>query len=140
MNPPEINNLDPNDEIPKFETHSTTNSNVTNSTNIDPNFSGGSQNIPNAIGVLVLGILSICFCWCYGILSIIMGIIAIVLASAAEKEYNNNPGKYSLASYKNLKAGKTCAIIGLCLAGLAIIGLIVYIVVVGSLALNSFHW
>ena len=140
MNPPEINNLDPNDEIPKFETNTSKTTNPVTSTNIDQNFSNGTQNIPNSVAVLVLGILSICFCWCYGILSIIMGIVAIVLASAAEKEYNNNPGKYSLASYKNLKAGKTCAIIGLCLAGLAIIGLVIYIVVVGSMAMSAFHW
>jgi uncharacterized membrane protein YjgN (DUF898 family) len=139
MNPPEINNLDPQGEIPKFETQSTTN-NPTFNTNYS-NYSNGTQTLPNSVGVLVLGILSICFCWCYGIVSIIVGIVALVLASAAEKEYQANPGRYSLSSYKNLKAGKTCAVIGLCLAGLAILCLIAYVIIVGSLAMNflNFH-
>ncbi|MDP3556931.1 MAG: CCC motif membrane protein [Bacteroidota bacterium] len=130
MNPPEINNLNPEDNIPKFET--TSSSPI--QTNINSNFPNGYQNVPNSVGVLVLGILSICFCWCYGIVSIITAIVALVLASTAEKEYQANPGKYSLASYKNVKAGKICAIIGLCLVGLGILLLIAYVLLVGSIA------
>ncbi|MBA2613547.1 MAG: hypothetical protein H0U95_16405 [Bacteroidetes bacterium] len=133
---PEINNLDPQDEIPKFETKSTV-----NSTNFDSNYTngGGGQNIPNSVGVLVLGILAICFFWCYAIPSIIMAIISLVLASGVEREYQNNPGKYSLASYKNAKAGKICSIIALCLVGVAIIVLVLVIAVAGA-ALSTFHW
>ena len=141
MNPPEINNLDPQDEIPKFETLSSSNNPTFNSNSSNnTNYSNGNQTVPNSVGVLVLGILSICFCWCYGIVSIIVGIVALVLASAAEKEYQANPNRYSIASYKNLKAGKTCAIIGLCLSGLAILCLIAYILIVGSLAMNFLNF
>jgi len=101
------------------------------------NTGGGTQNVPNSVGALVLGILSIVFFWCYGIISIILGIIGLVLASQGEKIYNANPQLYTLASYKNLKAGKICAIIGLSLAALWIIALIVIFVTVGSLALSS---
>ncbi|MEO6305550.1 MAG: CCC motif membrane protein [Bacteroidia bacterium] len=141
MNPPEINNLDPQDDIPKFETKSSNINNI-NNTNNDFNSSNGAQNIPNSVAVLVLGILSICFCWCYGILSIIMGIIAIVMAGTAEKEYKLNMHKYSLASYKNLKAGKICAIIGLCLSALYIILLVIYFVVFGAMLFGAskFGW
>lgn len=59
MTPPEINNLDSQGEIPKFETPSATSYTTTN---INTNFSNGNQNLPNSVGVLVLGILSICFC------------------------------------------------------------------------------
>ncbi len=138
MNPPEINNLDPQDDIPKFETNNG-NSNNTNNTNMNMNYSNGGQNIPNSVGVLVLGILAICFFWCYGLPSIIMAIISIVLASGAEKEYQNNPGKYSLASYKNVKAGKICAIIALSLIGLGIIVVILFVALAGA-ALSGFHW
>jgi hypothetical protein len=131
MTPPEINNLDPQDGIPKFETPSSTNNPI-----INQGYPNAYQTVPNSIGVLVLGILSICFCWCYGIVSIILGIVALVLASSAEKVYQANPQIYTLASYKNLKAGKTCAIIGLCLAGLAILCLIAYVIIVGTLAMN----
>lgn len=97
---------------------------------------GGHLPVPNSSSVLVLGILSIAFCWCYGLMSIVLGIIALVLASAAEKEYKLNPPVYAVSSYKNLKAGKTCAVIGLCLAGLAILCFIIYVVLVGTLAFN----
>jgi hypothetical protein len=100
---------------------------------------GGPQTTPNSAPVLVLGILSIVFCWCYGLLSVVMGIVALVLASAGEKEYNLNPQLYSISSYKNLKAGKTCAIIGLCLAGLSIIGIILYMILFGTLFFNLFN-
>ena len=130
MTPPEINNLDPQGEIPKFETPSPA---PYTTQNTNTNFSNGTQNLPNSVAVLVLGILSICFCWCYGIVSVVTAIIAIVLASGGEREYQANPGKYSLASYKNLKAGKICAIIGLCLVGVGILCLIAYVLLVGSL-------
>ena len=133
---PEINNLDPQDDIPKFETNT---SNVNNNNNLNNNFSNGTQNIPNSVGVLVLGILSICFFWCYGIFSIIMAIISLVLASGAEKEYQNNPGKYSLASYKNVRAGKICAIIALSLVGLGIV-VVVLVIAFAGVALSGFHW
>lgn len=100
-------------------------------------FNQGNENTPNSIGVLVLGILSIVFCWCYGVVSIILGIIALVLANQGEKAYQENPQRYTLSSYKNMKAGKICAIIGLCLAGLYIIFLIVYFLVVGTIAFGA---
>jgi hypothetical protein len=135
MTPNEINNLDPQDGIPKFETPSSTNNPI-----INQGYPNAYQTVPNSIGVLVLGILSICFCWCYGIVSIILGIVALVLASSGEKIYQANPQIYTLASYKNLKAGKTCAIIGLCLAGLAILCLIAYVIIVGTLAMNFLNY
>jgi hypothetical protein len=100
---------------------------------------GGNLQTPNSVPVLILGILSIVFCWCYGVLSAVMGIVALVLANAGEKEYNLNPHLYSVSSYKNLKAGKTCAIIGLCLAGLSILLVIAYIVIFGTIAFNMFN-
>lgn len=100
---------------------------------------GGYLNTPNSVGVLVLGILSIVLCWCYGLVSIILGIVAIVLSNQGEKIYKANPNMYSLSSYKNMKAGKVCAIIGLCLGGLYILFLLIYFLVVGSLAFGALN-
>ena len=36
------------------------------------------QPLPNSTAVLVLGILSIAICWCYGLFGVTMGIIALV--------------------------------------------------------------
>jgi hypothetical protein len=74
--------------------------------------------LPNASAILALGILSILFCCCYGLTGLIMGIIALVLADKAGKLYRATPGFYSVISYRNMQAGKICAIIGVCLSTL----------------------
>lgn len=73
-------------------------------------------------------------------MSVVTAIIALVLASGAEKEYQANHGKYSMASYKNLKAGKICAIIGLALVGVGILCVVAYVLLVGSLMTSFFHF
>lgn len=83
--------------------------------------------LPNSVGVLVLGILSIVFCWGYGIVGIILGIIALSLASKAGVLLNQNPGVYSPASINNMKAGRVCAIIGLVLSALLLLFVIIAI-------------
>jgi len=97
------------------------------------------QNLPNSTGVLVLGILSIVFCFCYGLVGMVLGIIAIVLGNKANKLYNDNPNTYSESSYKNMKAGKVCAIIGVCLSSLYLVVIIIYIAIVGA-ALTAMPW
>lgn len=99
----------------------------------------GGQNLPNSTAVLVLGIISIVACFCYGIIGIILAIIALVLASKANTLYQQNPGMYTEASFKNLKAGKICAIVGLCLSALYFIFIIVYIVILGAV-FSSMPW
>ena len=90
------------------------------------------QNLPNSVGVLVLGILSIVFCFCYGVIGITLGIIAIVLANKANKLYLSSPDLYSESSYKNMRAGRICAIVGLSLSSLYIVLIIIYIAIVGA--------
>ena len=92
----------------------------------------GQQQVPNSTAVLVLGIISIVGCFCYGIVGLILGIIALVLASKANTLLEQNPAIYSEASIKNLKAGKVCAIIGTSISALFFLFMIVYIIIVGS--------
>lgn len=99
----------------------------------------GQQQLPNATAVLVLGIISIVGCFCYGIIGIILGIIAVVLAGKATKMYNENPGMYSESSFKNMKAGKVCAIVGLCLSAAYLVFLIIYIVILGTV-MSGMPW
>ena len=73
------------------------------------------KDLPNATAVLVLGILSLVFCWCYGIIGLVLGILAVVLASAPRKAYLENPERFTEVSYKNLNAGRICGIIGICM-------------------------
>lgn len=113
--------------------------NNTNFNNPTPQFTtpqfnpqNGQGVLPNSTAVLVLGILSIVTCFCYGIIGIILGIIALVLASKANNLYKENPNAYTLASYNNLKGGKICAIVGLSLSSLYIICVVAYILLVGA--------
>jgi len=78
------------------------------------NSGGIMTQLPYATGVLVLGIISIPSCFCYGI-GFICAIIALVLAKKGKGAYKLNPSKYTPSSYNNLKSGKVCAIIGLIL-------------------------
>jgi hypothetical protein len=101
--------------------------------------------LPNATGVLVMGIISIvCFCClASGLVGITLGIIALVLGNKALKEYALAPEKYTENSYKNVKSGRICAIIGLSIGGLWIIGVLVYLSAIGwaiGTALSTMPW
>lgn len=98
---------------------------------------GMQQPLPNATGVLVLGILSIVFCCCYGVVGEVLGIIALVLAGKAKALYNSNPDAYTPASYKNMNAGRVCAIIGIILSSVYLLFCIWIIATVGIDALGN---
>ncbi|PZP45818.1 MAG: hypothetical protein DI598_12850 [Pseudopedobacter saltans] len=104
------------------------------------NFSNNTQrDLPNATAVLILGIISIIGCFCYGIIGIICGVIALILASKDLKLYGTTPESFTDNSLKNLKSGKTCAIIGLSLSALYILALIVIVIIYGT-ALSAYPW
>lgn len=89
--------------------------------------------LPNSSGILVMGILSLVSFCCFaaGIVGLTLGILALVLGNKAIKIYNSDPKLYTEKSIKNVRAGRTCGIIGICLGGLAFIGLIIYLSIVG---------
>lgn len=99
----------------------------------------GQQSLPNSTIVLVLGILSIAFCCCYGILGLIPAIIALVLSKKDKALYAVNPAIYSLSSFKNLNAGRICAIIGLVLNILSLLYYVAIIVIFGMGMLSDPH-
>ncbi len=96
--------------------------------NIDTNLvnTQNKQPLPNAVATLVLGILSIVMCWCYGLVPVALGIIALAISQRSVKLYKENPELYS--DYNNLRAGRITAIIGLCLSILFLILLIIVII------------
>ncbi|MCD1116634.1 CCC motif membrane protein [Chryseobacterium turcicum] len=93
------------------------------------------QKLPNATAVLVLGIVSIIGCCCYGILGLIAGIIGLVLYKKDNALYQANPTLYS--DYNNLNTGKILCIIGLILSALYLVLNIVLISVFGWEALSD---
>ena len=95
------------------------------------------KKLPNSTAVLVLGILSIVTCCCYGIVGIILAIIALVLASKDKKLLLESPMEYSEKSKKNLNAGRIMAIIGLIFSIFYVVYVIVIIATIGVEALSD---
>ncbi|GAB5563984.1 MAG: hypothetical protein Wins2KO_10470 [Winogradskyella sp.] len=73
-----------------------------------------NQKLPNSTLILIFGILSIVTCCCYGIVGIILGVIAIVLAGKATAVYKENPELYS--DYNNVKIGRILSYVGITLS------------------------
>lgn len=97
------------------------NSNNSSTYNASQSGSNWAETLPDSTAVLVLGILSIIAGFCYGIVGLIFGIIALAIASRPERLYREQPNRYSQSSYGNLRAGRICAIIGLCISGLIVL-------------------
>ncbi len=71
------------------------------------------QKLPNGTTVLVLGILSIVTCCCYGIISIVLGSVGLYLSKKDLALYKENPELYS--NYNNINTGRILSIIGIVL-------------------------
>lgn len=80
--------------------------------------------LPNATSSLVLGILSISMCYCWGLVGIILSIIGLSMGNKAISLYKANPEAYAPVSYNNANSGKICSIIGLILSALVLISTI----------------
>ena len=107
---------------------------------MENNYDFNTQKIelPNSVAVLVLGIISIVGCCCsYGTVGVICGIIALVLAHFATKLYVSDPGKFTEVSYKNMNAGKICAIIGIVLSSITLIFMLWFIAKAGFDSLSD---
>lgn len=95
------------------------------------------QKLPNATAVLILGILSILTCCCGGIIGLILGIVALILAQKDMKLYLESPELYS--GYPNLNTGKILAIIGIILSSIYFIFTVYLYVVVGEAGMKDFQ-
>lgn len=81
--------------------------------------------LPNSTAALVLGILSVVTCCCYGVIGLPLGIVALVLGNKAMKTYNEQPENYK--GEGNAKAGKVLGIIGIVL-NLIFIGYVIWVI------------
>lgn len=91
-----------------------------------PQYNQPQVALPNATAVLILGIISIVMCCCYGG-GFIVGVITLILAQKDIQRYLSNPGMYTAGSYSNLKAGRVCAIIAVVMS-LAYIAFMVFLI------------
>ena len=112
----------------------------TENTNEKNNFEtsyNGTENVPFSTSVLVLGICSIVTCTCYGLPGLVCGIIALVQSKRGLTAYEENPSLYKVGSLKNLKAGKTCATIGVILSSIYFLIILGYFITVGTLVFGA---
>lgn len=94
-----------------------------------------NQKLPNATTVLILGIVSIVTCCCYGIIGLIAGGIGLMMAKKDLILYNENPELYS--NYNNLKIGRVLCIIGIVLSALYLVYVIFLFSVIGMEGLQN---
>lgn len=87
------------------------------------------QQLPNSTLILVFGILSIVGCCCWGVVGLIFGIIAVIMAKKAIEIYHSNPQMY--IGYQNVKSGRILAIIGIILSSIALIANIIGLIIFG---------
>lgn len=108
------------------------------------NVNGIREQLPNSSAALVMGILSIvCICCGFGAaIGIVLGILAIVYAKKAKTLYDDNPTQYTEVSAKNANAGRICGIVGLCVAGLWLLCVISFsiLMMLGIFASSGFHF
>ena len=97
----------------------------------------GQISLPNSTPVLVLGILAILSCCCYGVPGLILGIIGLVLGNKDLALYKSNPNAYTDSSYKNSKAGRVCSIIALILSAIYVLFMVAIIIFFGFAALQD---
>lgn len=83
---------------------------------------GMQTDVPGAGSAQICGIIGLILF--FNIIGIILNIVAIVQGAKAMTEYTNNPGRYTEASFRKAKSGRTCGIVGLCLFGFGILVLI----------------
>jgi hypothetical protein len=95
------------------------------------------QKLPNATAVLVLGILSILTCCCWGVIGLILGIVALVLAKKDLALYSENREQYE--GYSNINTGRILAIIGIVLSVIYLIVNVYMYVVLGEEGIKDFQ-
>lgn len=79
---------------------------------------------PAASSIQTTGILGLVFSFLFGIVGLILNIVTLARAGGAMREVMSDPDRYYETSLSKIRAGRTCAIIGLSLQGLAVLVLI----------------
>lgn len=80
---------------------------------------GMQTEVPGAGTAQICGIIGLILF--FNLIGIICNIIAIVKGGSAMEEFKRYPGRYTEASFRKAKSGRTCGVVGLCLFPAAII-------------------
>jgi hypothetical protein len=95
------------------------------------------QKLPNSTAILVLGILSILTCCCWGIIGLSLGIVAVILAKKDLILYYEKPEQYE--GIANINTGRILAIIGIVLSSIYLLANIYMYAVWGEEGIKDFQ-
>jgi hypothetical protein len=95
------------------------------------------QKLPNSTAILVLGILSILTCCCWGIIGLSLGIVALILAKKDLILYYEKPEQYE--GIANINTGRILAIIGIVLSSIYLLANIYMYAVWGEEGIKDFQ-
>lgn len=87
----------------------------------------GQIDHPKASTINTLGIIGIILTFLIGIVGLVLNIINLSISGSVMADIRNNPGKYTEASIKKIKTGRTCSIVGLSIQGALILIVILII-------------
>ncbi|MCE5326814.1 MAG: GYF domain-containing protein [Planctomycetaceae bacterium] len=87
----------------------------------------GERTSGYSVAALVLGILSIPGCLCYGLPGLICGILAVIFSNMAQRQIE--AGGVAPSSAGLAKAGRICGWIGLGLGAVYLVGIVVVIII-----------
>lgn len=93
--------------------------------------------LPNASAILILGVLSIPTCCCWGVVGLTLGIVALILAKRDLQLYRENPDLYD--GYANINTGRVLAILGIVLSAVYILINIYMYVALGEEGIKDFQ-
>jgi len=94
-----------------------------------------NQKLPNATAVLVLGILSILTCCCYGLFGLALAAVGLYLTHNDLKTYNAAPERF--INFQQLNTGKILCIIGIIINAIMLLYFIWIIKMIGFEALQD---
>ncbi len=89
--------------------------------------------LPRADLTLALGIISIITCFILGVVGIAVGLLARKTSNESVELYELAPELYTNHSYKNLKAGRMCAKIGIILSSIFLGFVLIFYVIKGAI-------
>jgi hypothetical protein len=93
--------------------------------------------LPYALPAMIIGIVSLVV-FCY--MGWIMAIVGLNLWKKAKAEWDANPGKYSLTSFKMANAGRICSTIGIIVGLVAMVYWVVYFIFIIGIATHSYRY
>lgn len=110
--------------------------------NINQQFNNNmmKQDAPNALVVLIIGIISLALitilsCLGFGFVGFIASVVGFILAVKAQNQVNLDPQLYTEDSKKQLRIGKILNLIGLIIGGLVTVLFVVLLIIGGGINL-----